>query len=310
MDILNQFIFDYRYGFNGMEKEKNISPNGNTFDFGARVYDSEFPIFARRDDHEMHYPGISPYSPFANNPILHIDPTGKDYAVYIDHTKGSESIVIKATYYTIKGDMDSKNSLQLGIDKWLSTNGQFTYEVETQTGIKSYAITFNIEVKEIDLNIIGDDKSSLITQLNNDRIKFDEAGPALVEDKSSNSYKVTSDDDEIFKKSNHPEDLAGMTIGGTLIYMKETYKNDENVSTHELGHNFGVKHIWKTVMESSLTNNNGKITTSVINTILIHAGIKELHTIIDNTFPTPKPKISTIGGEKPEKFGKGTIEEK
>ncbi len=29
----------YRYGFNGMEKDDEISGSGNSYDFGARTYD-------------------------------------------------------------------------------------------------------------------------------------------------------------------------------------------------------------------------------------------------------------------------------
>ncbi|PKL78878.1 MAG: hypothetical protein CVV25_09945 [Ignavibacteriae bacterium HGW-Ignavibacteriae-4] len=301
---------DYRYGFNGMEKEKNMDASGDITDFGARVFDSEFPIFARRDDHEMHYPGISPYSPFANNPILHIDPTGKDYTVYIDHTKGSESIVIKATYYTIKGDMDSKNSLQLGIDKWLSTNGQFTYEVETQTGIVSYNIRFEIEHVEIDKNIINGYEIPPTAQLNYDRSTFTGNQKKIVNDNSSNSYKVTKDDDPIFNKSKHPDDNAGMSRGGVSIYVKESYSSNSTVSTHELGHNFGLNHIWRTIMQSDLEKSNPVITKSVINAILIHAGIKELNTIISNINETQKPKVITPSGQKaPEKMQKGEVKE-
>ncbi len=31
---------DYRYGFNGMEMDNEKNGNGNTMDFGARIYDS------------------------------------------------------------------------------------------------------------------------------------------------------------------------------------------------------------------------------------------------------------------------------
>ncbi len=30
---------DYRYGFNGMEKDDELKGNGNSYDFGARIYD-------------------------------------------------------------------------------------------------------------------------------------------------------------------------------------------------------------------------------------------------------------------------------
>ena len=60
-----------------MEKEKNISSSGNTFDFGARVYDSGFPTFLSRDPYEFEYQGQSTYLISQNNPILKIDMNGE-----------------------------------------------------------------------------------------------------------------------------------------------------------------------------------------------------------------------------------------
>ena len=69
-------VDDYRYGFNGMEKEKNISSDGSMMDFNARVLDTEFPIFGKRDPKESSFPSSSPYNPLMNNPISLIDPDG------------------------------------------------------------------------------------------------------------------------------------------------------------------------------------------------------------------------------------------
>ena len=73
---------DYRYGFNGMEKEKNMDASGDITDFGARVFDANFPVFLSRDPLETAYPGHSSYIISNRNPIAFIDKGGKFGAEY------------------------------------------------------------------------------------------------------------------------------------------------------------------------------------------------------------------------------------
>ncbi|MFN3194903.1 MAG: RHS repeat-associated core domain-containing protein [Chlorobiota bacterium] len=67
---------DYRYGFNGMEKEKSFDDDGNVADFGARIFDANYPVFLSRDPKESNFPYSSPYNALMNNPISLIDPDG------------------------------------------------------------------------------------------------------------------------------------------------------------------------------------------------------------------------------------------
>jgi len=60
-----------------------IDPVAFAYDFGARMFDSRVGIFTSRDPHESSYPHLSPYSAFGNNPIIYIDPDGRDI-VYFD----------------------------------------------------------------------------------------------------------------------------------------------------------------------------------------------------------------------------------
>ena len=79
---------DYRYGFNGMEKDdewKNLA--GTHYDFGARMYDSRLGRWLSRDPLEDKYAGKSPYNFVLNSPIDKIDPDGKDVMIVIWRTK-------------------------------------------------------------------------------------------------------------------------------------------------------------------------------------------------------------------------------
>ncbi|MES2141131.1 MAG: RHS repeat-associated core domain-containing protein [Bacteroidota bacterium] len=67
----------YKYGFNGKEKDDEVSGNGNSYDFGARIYDTRLGRWLSLDPLQARYPSISPYAYCANNPIAAIDPDGR-----------------------------------------------------------------------------------------------------------------------------------------------------------------------------------------------------------------------------------------
>ena len=67
----------YRYGFNGMEKDDELSGQANSYDFGARMYNPRIARWMSRDPLEVKYAGLSPYNFVNNMPIIAIDPDGK-----------------------------------------------------------------------------------------------------------------------------------------------------------------------------------------------------------------------------------------
>jgi len=69
---------DYRYGFNSMEKDDEVKGRGNSYDFGARMYDSRLGRWLTIDALSAKKPDLSPYQSFRNNPIVFIDPDGND----------------------------------------------------------------------------------------------------------------------------------------------------------------------------------------------------------------------------------------
>jgi len=70
---------EYRFGFDGMEKDDEIKSSGNSYDFGARIYDSRLGRWLSVDPLAAKHPDISPYVYCANNPIRYIDPDGRDW---------------------------------------------------------------------------------------------------------------------------------------------------------------------------------------------------------------------------------------
>jgi len=67
----------YTYGFNGYERDDELKGSGNSYDFGARMYDPRIAKFLSTDPREKDYPYWSPYLFAANNPIRFIDVNGE-----------------------------------------------------------------------------------------------------------------------------------------------------------------------------------------------------------------------------------------
>jgi RHS repeat-associated protein len=70
-------VSGYRYGFNGKEKDDEVKGEGNSLDFGARIYDSRLGRWLSSDPAYTDYPGYTPYNFGLNNPIINLDNDGK-----------------------------------------------------------------------------------------------------------------------------------------------------------------------------------------------------------------------------------------
>ena len=70
-------VQNYHYGFNGQEKDNEVKGNGNSLDFGARIYDSRLGRFLSLDPKYKIFPSLSAYCYAANNPIFLIDKDGE-----------------------------------------------------------------------------------------------------------------------------------------------------------------------------------------------------------------------------------------
>jgi RHS repeat-associated protein len=111
----------YRYGFNGQEKDNEISGNGNSYTAEFWQYD---PRLGRRFNLDPKpNPSLSNYSAFGNNPILLSDPKGDttynfniktgQYINMTDLTKAGQQVTflkietVKETYITANGTTSS-----------------------------------------------------------------------------------------------------------------------------------------------------------------------------------------------------------
>jgi RHS repeat-associated protein len=100
-------VSSYRYGFNGMEKDDELKGNGNSLDFGARIYDSRVSRFLSRDPLQKKYPFYTPYLFSRNTPIWTIDVGGLEGEPATIEKKVSVMIIIVSAS-EIKNDYNNQ----------------------------------------------------------------------------------------------------------------------------------------------------------------------------------------------------------
>ena len=109
---------EHRFQYNGKEKEESFGLNWT--DYGWRNYDPQLSRWHGVDNLAEKYQSISPYVYVANNPIILIDPDGRQIGWYVDKTTGEgyHDGVEDGKVYTFEGtDENVKNAKDKNFDE-------------------------------------------------------------------------------------------------------------------------------------------------------------------------------------------------
>lgn len=95
MQVPNRFYngSDYRYGFNGKEKDDEIKGGGLQYDYGFRIYDPRIGKFLSTDPLAKSYPWYTPYQFAGNMPIVAIDLDGLEEYIPIPSAKKTKPVL-------------------------------------------------------------------------------------------------------------------------------------------------------------------------------------------------------------------------
>ncbi len=236
-----------KYGFNGQRAEQDIYKSKSAdlgkynvhYQFKFREYDTRIARFWSVDPHASKYPSISPYASVNNNPIIYIDPDGRDYIVAINHT--TKTVTIQAVYYTQIGDDVAYNSATQAADFWNGQSGVYDYQVGKGKDAINYTVNFDLSVKQVD------NPAGVATM---DRADFIDASQKVTPDKSSNAYLVLPDNDPAFNSNSEQRDINGVTAGGNHVSVKQS-RSSSDTGPHEVGHTLGLEHFAAGLMTSA-----------------------------------------------------------
>jgi len=88
---------DYRYGFNGKEKDKETYGEGNIYDYGFRIYNPRVAKFLSVDPLSPQFPWYTPYQFAGNTPIQAVDLDGLEIS-YATHYIADQIIEVIDDY--------------------------------------------------------------------------------------------------------------------------------------------------------------------------------------------------------------------
>jgi RHS repeat-associated protein len=104
---------NYRFGYNGMEKDPEMKGDGNSYTTEFRQYDPRLGRWMSLDPLMMMFPNLSPYCAFDNNPVLFTDPFGLEAT----NPDGGDDPLGKQVSKALKG-------VNIAVDKAINSMGK------------------------------------------------------------------------------------------------------------------------------------------------------------------------------------------
>jgi len=99
----------HRYGYNGKENDNEVKGEGNSLDYGARIYDPRVGRFFSEDPLFKIYPEFSPYSFSAGSPLMFMEVDGRGFNGGFSVVNNSNAtIVVRGTSKTIETSSSGK----------------------------------------------------------------------------------------------------------------------------------------------------------------------------------------------------------
>ena len=204
------------YQYNGKELQDEL--NLQWLDYGARMYMQEIGRFTTKDPMEEKFFGLSAYSYVANNPILLIDPSGRDWTI---EKKEDENGKIQYNIKFTAALVNSSKNKELNLVKLAESLLSHANAVYNQDN-EDFSVNFSAEIR-----VVGDKKD--------------------VKD-SEHLIEVKDSDHKDFKTDKKGEIVAGKALNGKEISLNEKWVKyissgvDKTTGPHEFGHTAGLRH--------------------------------------------------------------------
>ena len=232
--------YSTRYKFNG----KELDPQTGYYYYGARYYDPVISRWLSVDPLAEKYTGLSPYNYTANNPVMLVDPDGRDFGILIDPF--SHTITIIANVYTT--DEKAYNQAVKAAQEWNSKVSE----------IGGYSVSFKINVVEppkvSEKEVVSFYSTQNFYRKNGKlkkhkfhkyakKLRKKKALDAAMNDPIGNSY--AGNNGHRSKRVSGKIFIGGQTINGKYICMNTHAELGDmgeynKLVAHEMGHMFGL----------------------------------------------------------------------
>ncbi|MFL9839298.1 RHS repeat-associated core domain-containing protein, partial [Flavobacterium sp. ST-75] len=224
--------FNTPFKFNGKEYDEET---GNYY-YGARYYDPKWSIFIGVDPLAEKYSDWSSYAYCFNNPIIFVDPDGKDGVKIIDNK--NKTITIKATYFVqteeqlIKGGKTISGYSCNDIEKMYEINTQLNDQelVISEGEYEGYSLKFDLTFEDGGSSVEAMGKANFETfegyDIGNTIGRNSPEGlPTLFGVKEGENDRLTQ--------------IGGVTDANKYITMNRDSDTRKN-KRHEIGHTLGL----------------------------------------------------------------------
>jgi RHS repeat-associated protein len=230
---LQGYGLSYRFQFNGMERDNETYGEGNTYDYEARIYDPRIGRFLSIDQHTHKYPWLSPYSAFANSPIILTDNNGKDNVIYLIALPSASPHLNKTQVNDIIKQAN-QNFLNMGLKTRVVLADPEKFDMSKLT--KTDAVAVLGEKKEVTDYVKTNLDSKFAIELKNDWLPKGDVAPEMSENNkgAGSGNNVIALDAKAIKASpteySVGDETNGMVKFGALSI------------NHGAGHNAGQNH--------------------------------------------------------------------
>lgn len=229
---------DYRYGYNGKEKDDEVKGSGNSYDYGARIYDPRVGQFLSMDPLMDKHPGASPYNYTEDNPIWRLDSDGRDWSIASKTVKNGVTI-IKVVYKAAVVNQSSTKFNMAALRRAIESQNENSYSATFKTNNDAEQKVFDADVGSGKATVPLPKTIKIVLDAKIRVIKSEKD-----RGKHEHLYKIRDDSDPM---------VNGSYGAASNIYEKDIYLNaqnipgmiastDKNTIPHETGHTGGLRH--------------------------------------------------------------------